>query len=359
MIALAFTERCLLRVVPHSNSMAAQGAQRVAVLSKIAKLLPALEAEAKATGVPLTFLQLPHDCADAGAWPADAGSCTMLVADPPLLPAAVPLLPALQWVQSTFAGVDGYFKALPAGAAAEGAPAPPTFTFTRLTGGFGPQMAEYVLGHTLALTRQHTATRQAQAQCKWDSASLAVFPELSSLTLGVLGAGTIGREVLRAAQAGFRMHTAAWVRQHKADLPEAEEQFTDLAEFLSHCDVVVNLLPSTPDTVGVLDGAWPDVQGRPGPLFINAGRGDVMAEAQLEAALDSGRIRHAVLDVFPVEPLPAASPLWRRGDVTITPHVAAVSFPSTVAQAFMRNYVAQRDQGLQSLPGQVDWAKRY
>ena len=135
-----------------------------------------------------------------------------------------------------------------------------------------------------------------------------------------------------------------------------------LREFLGGCDYVVNLLPSTPETRGLLTasrlGACKD-----GAALINVGRGDVFGEERGEdeimAALDApGGLRHAVLDVHaPVEPLPADSFLWRHPKVTVTPHNAARSFPRDVAKAFAANLTKFRDG--QKLDHLVDWNRGY
>ena len=143
-----------------------------------------------------------------------------------------------------------------------------------------------------------------------------------------------------------------------------------LRAFLGGCDYVVNLLPSTPQTRGLLSAArlaWckrgHDSGGAPaaGTVLINVGRGDVFGaggEGDVIAALDAGHLRHAVLDVFaPVEPLPEDSRLWHHPKVTVTPHNSAQSFPEDVARVFAGNL--RRFRAGEPLEHSLDWAKDY
>ena len=114
--------------------------------------------------------------------------------------------------------------------------------------------------------------------------------------------------------------------------------------------------PSTPATRGLLDG------GRlrsctKRPVLINVGRGDLVSAASVVEALDAGWIAEASLDVFEIEPLPAASPLWAREDVYVTPHVAALSRPDDVARVCAANL--DRYFRGESLLYEVDWGKGY
>ncbi len=396
----------------------------VIVFSSIGSLVDALSSAANAKGLPLSFSRaaVPQDSAGSSA-AACADDMQLMheaeiaVADPPDIPAIYAAMPNLQWVQSTWAGVDGLFKRLAASPAAQPSQAqeqlaaatqvqssmevlqaaargeaPPPFTLTRCGGQFGPLMAEYVIGHTVAWVRQFSAGDAAQAQREWTADALRQVVPLSQLTLGVLGgSGGIAASVLAAAKLGFGMRTVAHVSSIR-DVPHADEVVDTLHACMSQCDVIVQLRPSTPHTRGLLDGdvfqacserqQHADVQARPGhlhaPLFINAGRGDVVSPASVVSALDRGWLGHAVLDVFATEPLPAESKLWAHKHVTITPHVAAVSLPSDVAAAFTANAPAflamSRSRGEQAAAAAtgaktesqashmrwvVDWAKGY
>jgi glyoxylate/hydroxypyruvate reductase A len=128
----------------------------------------------------------------------------------------------------------------------------------------------------------------------------------------------------------------------------------ELDAFLARTDILVSLLPLTPDTRGILNRelfrklAHDGRLG--GPVLINAGRGGLQVEADILACLDDGTLKAATLDVFETEPLPPDSPLWSHPRVTVTPHNAAVSEPDATAR-----YIAdqirrfERDEPLQNV----------
>jgi glyoxylate/hydroxypyruvate reductase len=130
------------------------------------------------------------------------------------------------------------------------------------------------------------------------------------------------------AAAGFQV--AGWVRQSRTE--GAIEIFNGrdgFQAFLARSEILVNLLPLTPQTRGILNAAT--LRDLPtGAAFINLGRGDHVVEPDLIAALDSGHLAAATLDVYPVEPLPSDSPLWRHPKITVMPHVARRLVPEDV-----------------------------
>jgi glyoxylate/hydroxypyruvate reductase A len=133
--------------------------------------------------------------------------------------------------------------------------------------------------------------------------------------------GRTSAEMLR--HVGFPV--SAWSRSHG-----------DLDALLAQSDIVVNLLPLTPATRGVLSKPLFD-RMRPGAALVSLGRGGHLVEADLLEALDEGRLSHAVLDVFGTEPLPASHRFWSHAGVTVTPHVAAVTEPVNAARAAAAN----------------------
>ena len=133
----------------------------------------------------------------------------------------------------------------------------------------------------------------------------------------------------------------------------------ELPAFLASADYIVSVLPSTPDTRGLLDGdALAACAGR-SPALINVGRGDLISEATIVAALDAGRLSHYVGDVFSPEPLDAGSPLWSHPKVTVTPHNAAVTAPEDVAAAFADNLERYEAGGVAALEHVFDWESGY
>eukprot|EP00612_Vaucheria_litorea_P008300 CAMPEP_0171481636 /NCGR_PEP_ID=MMETSP0946-20130122/6900_1 /TAXON_ID=109269 /ORGANISM="Vaucheria litorea, Strain CCMP2940" /LENGTH=168 /DNA_ID=CAMNT_0012013319 /DNA_START=432 /DNA_END=934 /DNA_ORIENTATION=- len=129
---------------------------------------------------------------------------------------------------------------------------------------------------------------------------------------------------------------------------------TSLKSFLqSGCDYIINVLPSTSSTVGLLNGDALSVLSDHPPIFINVGRGDVINESSLLEALEKRWIGGAVLDVFESEPLPEKSRLWEIPSVVITPHVSGVSNAEQASMQFVKNL--NRYLGKMPLLYEVDW----
>lgn len=194
------------------------------------------------------------------------------------------------------------------------------------------------------LTRErHLAHYAEQQQAKhWCTGEDEAPPYrlLSALSVGVLGMGDIGAHVAKVCSL-MGMDVAGLVRT----VPEPERQVPSvsyyrteqLPELLQRSDYVVNILPSTPGTRGLLDGGVLAHCKPKSSCLINVGRGDVVAEDELVRALEAGELGGAVLDVYQQEPVPETSKLWRMPGVVMTPHVAATSFADQVATAFAQN----------------------
>lgn len=129
-----------------------------------------------------------------------------------------------------------------------------------------------------------------------------------------------------------------------------------LIEVLASSDYVINTLPSTPETIGLLNGDILQAT-RKMPVFINVGRGNIINENALLKALENNWLSHAVLDVFQKEPLPPESLLWNSDKVTITPHCAAISQPRNVAKDFVCSYL--RYKANIPLNNVVNWKNGY
>lgn len=195
------------------------------------------------------------------------------------------------------------------------------------------RMSEYVVMHCLMQLRQQRRYERQQREKSWDDDRNQ--PAAREVRVGIMGLGELGQDAARKLQViGFDV--AGWSRSPKAI--EGLSTFAGedgLTTFLARTDILVVLLPHTPETHGILNRpllAGLARDGRlGGPALINAGRGKLQIEADILAALDAGELREAVLDVFETEPLPQDSPLWDHPAVTITPHNAAMSAPETVA----------------------------
>lgn len=170
----------------------------------------------------------------------------------------------------------------------------------------------------------------SQRRAAWEEAPI-VPPGMHRV--GIAGLGVLGQSVARAL-AGIGYAVRGWSRSPKDDLPEGVEAFhgdAARADFLAGCDTLVCLLPLTDATRGVLDAGL-FAQLPRGARLVNVGRGAHLVEADLLAALDSGRIASAVLDAFVQEPLPADHPFWRHPRITVTPHVASRTRPEAIAR---------------------------
>jgi glyoxylate/hydroxypyruvate reductase A len=174
----------------------------------------------------------------------------------------------------------------------------------------------------------------------------------------VLGLGTMGAAV-SAALAAQGYAVTAWRRRDAAPGPSGVTVLhgaQGLEAGLAAAEVVLNLLPLTPHTRGLIDAGF---LGRmqPGAALVNFGRGGHVVEADLLAALSAGRLAHAVLDVFATEPLPASHPFWQHPCVTVLPHVAALTDLRSAADVVASNLA--RLQAGQPLLHLVDRARGY
>ena len=194
------------------------------------------------------------------------------------------------------------------------------------------RMTEYVVMHVLLHHRQHARFVAAQAARRWDAPDQWAA---DAVRVGFLGLGELGQDAAKVlALIGFQV--AGWSRTQKSlNGIETFHGSEGLGPFLARTDILVALVPLTPDTRGILNRrlfaglARDGVLG--GPVIINAGRGGLQVEADILAALDDGTLRAATLDVFETEPLPATSPLWKHPKVTITPHNAADSSAAAIS----------------------------
>lgn len=199
--------------------------------------------------------------------------------------------------------------------------------------GLTARMTEYVLLHTLALHRRSAESAQAQRERRWEFLHPAP-PERSRV--GILGLGALGLACASTLSTiGFNI--VGWSRSPKQNLPfNTFAGNATLPEVLRQCDVLVLLLPLTPETNGLVDERFLG-QMREGAALINVARGTLIVDEDLVAALDSGRVRHVVLDVFRQEPLPVNHPFWAHPQITMTPHNSSATNPDTAVVQVARN----------------------
>ncbi len=231
---------------------------------------------------------------------------------------------------------------------------PPDIPITRLRdAGMAQQMAEYALYGALHFHRHMDEYAHRQRGSVWQP----LAPKLTGARgVGVMGLGVLGSAAAAMlARTGFKV--TGWSRtRHALDGIDCRAGVEDFGSFLAGSEILVNFLPLTPDTVGILDAATLARLPR-GACIVNPARGAHVVEFDLLAALDSGQIRGAMLDVFAVEPLPASHPLWRHPGVIVTPHVAATTIASEAAGQVIDN-LRRLERGEAPL-GVVDRAAGY
>lgn len=221
------------------------------------------------------------------------------------------------------------------------------------------RMSDYVLAEVTRHHRLDTRFKRDQAARKW----VQLYPAPAwDANVGVMGLGQLGMDAIRHLKVfGYKLR--GWSRTPKA--VEGVEVFTGAAEFdafLNGTDILINLLPLTPETHGILNYDTFSKLRRggldgEGPVVINAARGGHQKEADIVRALGDGTLKAASLDVFEVEPLPQDSPLWALDNVYITPHIAAASSERTGVAYFSR-VIKDHEQG-RPLPNVVDLNRGY
>jgi glyoxylate/hydroxypyruvate reductase A len=219
----------------------------------------------------------------------------------------------------------------------------------RLTQG----MTEWVLLNVLRFHRQDPEYRALQAARVWEELPA---PETSARRIGILGLGELGTASARALTAlGFPV--MGWSRRAK-EVPGVEGFHgpAGLEAMLPRTDILVCLLPLTPDTRGVIDQRTLALLPR-GAFLINGARGGHVVQGDLLAALESGQVAGAALDVFEPEPLPAEHPFWDHPKVVMTPHAASITIPSSAAPQVVENIRRARDG--QALINLVDFSAGY
>jgi glyoxylate/hydroxypyruvate reductase A len=229
-------------------------------------------------------------------------------------------LPALRAIFGLGAGVDGILadRSLPTDVP----------LIRMVEPGLTQGMVEYCIWQVLYHHRRFWETEEAQRQHHWLDQS---YPAPWDRCVGIMGLGEIGRAVA-GHLTSFKFKLRGWSRNEKqiAGVDCFAGQAA-LPDFLSGCDILVCLLPLTPETRGLLNADLFALLPR-GAALINAGRGAQLNEADLLAAMQSGQIGSASLDVFQTEPLPADHPFWQQKRLFVTPHNASLTNPLSAAR---------------------------
>lgn len=241
--------------------------------------------------------------------------------------------PNLKWIQSYFAGVDSMLDT------------PifqkPGMRITTLSGAAASQMAEYALMMILALGHRLPAMSEAQRKKDWPRDRWERFTprELRDATVGIVGYGSIGRQVARLLQPfGAAVLACKRDAMHPEDRGYIREGWGDPPGDLVHrlypsqairsmvksCDFVVVTAPLTDQTRNLINASVLAAM-KPGAFLVDVSRGGIVNHEALVKSLQEGRLGGAALDVFPEEPLPADSPLWSLPNVIVSPHISGNS----------------------------------
>ena len=203
------------------------------------------------------------------------------------------------------------------------------------------RMTEWVVLQVLLHHRQQRAYDRQQAARIWKELPQ---PAASEVRVGLMGLGVLGQDAAGAlSRLGFRV--AGWSRR-PTSVPGVEtfHGAAELDRFLGRTDILVSLLPLTPETRGILSMPLFKKLGRDGalggPVLVNAGRGGLQVEADIVEAIERGTLIGASLDVFEQEPLDPKSRLWSLQNVVITPHAAAASAPAALVPPILRQIAA-------------------
>jgi phosphoglycerate dehydrogenase-like enzyme len=223
-------------------------------------------------------------------------------------PGLLSSMPKLRWVQAMTAGVEQWL----------GLPdLPPHLALTCARGTHLESMPENIIGALLYVAKPYAAAVENQKLGKW---APSMAQPLAGKTLGILGVGAIGKEVARIAEAlGLRV---IGTRRHAQPVPHVAQIFPAdrMPEVLAQSDYVLLLLPATRDTDNLID-AGRLAQMKRSAWLLNFGRGHLIRDDDLVAAVKAGTIAGAVLDVYRQEPLPGAHPFWKTAGIIVLPHI--------------------------------------
>ena len=275
----------------------------VLVSEQLHDLLPALQHEAPRAKLIDISAATPREIAAADA---TIGVCSAEV---------LAQAKQLQWIQWHFAGVERCVQ--------QPLMRERHLLLTNLQRTMGPSMAEHVLGMMLVLSRHLDYFLKEQQQAHWVKDNAPRLADLEGKTVLVVGLGGIGTEVARRAHAfGMRVIATRASGRTGPDYVSYVGLPDELLKLAKDADFVVNCAPLTPETTGIFNREF-FAGMKPGAYFISVGRGRSTVTADLIAALNSGKLAGAGLDVVDPEPLPSDSALWRLPNLIITPHVSA------------------------------------
>jgi phosphoglycerate dehydrogenase-like enzyme len=276
----------------------------------------------KALNLPNLKILVPQNEAEIAE---QIGQANIFLANPLLAYKWINKATNLEWMQSTFAGID-----------AINAPhLRKDYLLTNVKDTYGVVMAEYVMAYILTFHRELKHYQTQQKDKNWIQKNTH---SLEGKVLGILGAGSIGKKIAKRAKA-FGMKIIGYKKS-----PTSVEHFDEietgegLKNLLSQADYVINVLPNTKETIHIINGKTLQ-QMKSSAIFMNIGRGSAVDEKAIVRALETDQIAKAILDVFHVEPLPKDSPLWTTKNCIITPHISGYTLSNRVFEIFAENYM--------------------
>lgn len=284
-----------------------------------------------------------HTSGDSAQLAQLAADCPVWLGQPDLMATLLRQGHTPQWLQSTWAGITPLL--------AEGLGR--DYRLSRAVGIFGQVMAEYVLTYMLGHEREVMARLVSQVERKWDNRT---GQSLVGRKVLIVGAGDIGQTVAQFLQPfGVELYAIASSAREQAPFTEVAT-LGDLPRLVSQMDYVINLLPNTPETHDLYDAEL-FALFNPNAVFINAGRGVAVVDADLVEALRLGHLAGAIIDVCRQEPLPAKHPFWTAWGLLLTGHSSAPTSPPMMVQLFIDNLRAY--QAGEPLRGEVDFDRGY
>jgi phosphoglycerate dehydrogenase-like enzyme len=289
------------------------------ILSQHSEIYKQLIEQKRLPGLVIHALGDPYQAMKTGS------TFEIVFGEPLLVSQVLEQLPNLQWLQSSWAGVEPLLQ--------------PTmrvdYILTNIRNVYGPMMSEFVFGYLLMIERQILARWHSQLRGEWDTRP---YSTLKGKLFGLLGVGTIGGHLAATAK-HFGMDVFGYTRQSET-CRDIDKYFHggSTSEFAANLDYLVCCLPGTATTKGMLDADF--LAKLPSKAWlVNVGRGSTMDEPALVNALNNGSLAGAVLDVFEEEPLPRGHPLWSTRNTFITSHTAASNNPADIAEIFIENYL--------------------
>lgn len=245
-------------------------------------------------------------------------------------PGVVRQLPKLRWVHSYGVGVDRCLS--------DPEVRKLDFILTNNQRLSGPSIAELAIGMALVLNKNIHQFQKAQYEQRWAGNDIPLTTDIAGKTILILGLGGIGTETARRASAiGMRVIATRNSSREGPDFVDKVGLADETHELAGEADFVVNALPLTDKTDGLIDGRFFDAL-KPGAYYINVGRGRTTVTSDLVTALNEGRLAGAGLDVTDPEPLPPDHPLWTAKNVVITPHIAGRN-----SDAFLRTLIIAKE----------------